>query len=113
MGIKTYPLYTDSVVVAGAAAVAGRFIKFDGTVPAAGDRCQGVARTAGAIGARVPVDELGVVLVEAGAAIAAGAAIQADSSGRAVTKAAGQQTGIAREAASAAGQFIECWVAQF
>jgi hypothetical protein len=113
MGIKTFPLYTDSVVVAGAAAVAGRFIKFDGTVPAAGDRCQGVARTAGAIGARVPVDELGVVLVEAGAAFALGASLQVDASGRAVTKAAGQQVAIAREAATAAGQLVEAYVSQF
>jgi hypothetical protein len=110
---KVYSLYCGSVIVAVAAAIAGRAIKFDGTLPAAGDRVQGVARSDGAIGSLVPVDELGLTEVEAGAAFANGAELQVDALGRYVTKAAGMKVAVAREAATAAGQKVSVWVQQF
>ncbi len=68
----------------------------------------GVARAAGLAGGRCPVDVLGTATVEAGATIAVGATLKSDSSGRAITWAAsGAKVGIALEAATAAGQFIE------
>jgi hypothetical protein len=67
-----------------------------------------VARSAGAIGAYVPVDVLGTAVVEAGAAVAAGDTIKSDATGRAITWAtSGAKIALALEAATAAGHFIE------
>lgn len=49
---------------------------------------------------------MGVILVEAGAAIAAGAEVESDANGKAITKAAGVANGIAWDAAAAAGDLI-------
>jgi hypothetical protein len=110
---KMFSIYCGSVIAAVAAAVAGRAIKYDGTLPAAGDRVQGVARADGAIGTRVPVDQLGLVEVEAGAAFVKGAELQVDALGRFITKAAGAKVGVAEEAATAAGQKVSAWIQQF
>jgi hypothetical protein len=49
-----------------------------------------------------------VSVVEAGAAIAAGATVKSDATGRAITWAvSGAKVAVAMEAATAAGQFIE------
>lgn len=98
-------------VVAAAALSAGRFVTTGGAVPAAGATCAGVTRSsAGAAGDLVPIDVLGTGWVEAGAAIAAGAAIETDNQGRAITKAAGVTLGRmapGQAAATAAGQMVE------
>ena len=69
----------------------------------------GVARMAAADKDVIPVDVIGTAIVEAGAAIAAGAALETDASGRAVTKSSGPT--VARmtpgQVATAAGQFVE------
>ncbi len=69
----------------------------------------GVARMAAAIGDVIPVDAVGTAVVESGAAIAAGALVETDASGRAITKAAGPAVArvLPGQAATAAGQFIE------
>ncbi|WP_310601198.1 DUF2190 family protein [Desulfobulbus sp.] len=69
----------------------------------------GVARMAAAIGDTIPVDTVGTAVVESGAAIAAGALVETDANGRAVTKAAGPAVArvLPGQAATAAGQFIE------
>lgn len=54
------------------------------------------------------VDTLGVVSVEAGAAIAAGALIETDASGRGITRTAGPIVARALEAATQAGDLIQC-----
>jgi hypothetical protein len=110
---KVFSLYCGSVIVAVAAAIAGRAIKFDGTLPAAGDRVQGVARSDGAVGTRVPVDQLGLTECEAGAAFVKGAELQIDALGRFVTKTTGAKVGVAEESATAAGQKVSVWVQQF
>lgn len=49
----------------------------------------------------------GVLTVEAGAAVTAGALIQSDATGRVITLAAGTNVGIALETSVAAGEFIK------
>jgi hypothetical protein len=98
-------------VVAAAALTIHRFVTALGAVPAAGAACIGVTRTgAAAAGDLVPVDVLGTAVVETGAAIAAGAAIECDSSGRAITHTSGVKLGRmapGQAAAGAAGALVE------
>jgi len=54
------------------------------------------------------VDTLGVVSVEAGAAVAAGAEISSDASGRAITKVVGPVVARSLDAATLAGELIRC-----
>lgn len=94
-------------VKATAALTSRRFVTVAGAVPAAGANALGVARSDGATGETVAVDVLGTAVVEAGGAISAGAAVEVDASGRAVTQSTGVTVGRALEAAAAAGDFIE------
>lgn len=96
-------------VLATAAITANRFITPAGALTGAAGNAQGISQTDAAIGAKVTTTVLGTEIVETGAAIAAGALIESDATGRAVTKAAGVT--LARlapgEVATAAGQFVE------
>ncbi len=96
-------------VLATAAITANRFISPAGALASAAGNAQGVAQTDAVIGAKVTTTVLGTEVVETGAAIAAGALIEADATGRAITKAAG--VSLARlapgEVATTAGQFVE------
>ncbi len=83
-----------------------RFIGFDGAIAAAGAKALGTNPVTAAAGEAFPVDATGVVLVEAGAAVAVGAQVQADASGRAITLAGGVPNGWAMDAAAAAGDVI-------
>lgn len=95
-------------IVASATLVADRFITAAGAVPAADANVLGVVRQAAVSGDKVTVDVLGTAIVEAGAAVAVGATLKTDASGRAITwVTAGAKVGLALQAASAAGQFIE------
>ena len=90
------------------AVVANRFVTSVGAQTAADGNALGIARNAGTIGELAPVDVEGTATVETGAAIALGATVKADASGRAITWiTSGARVGIALEAATAAGQFIE------
>lgn len=102
-------LFTDTVK-AGAALSACRFVTLAGVYPAGGAAAYGVTRTAAAAkDDLVPVDVIGTAQVEAGAAIAADAALMSDATGRAVTLTAGGKAPVARAltAATAAGDVIE------
>lgn len=97
-------------VVATSAITAERFVGHDGAPAGAGENTLGVARMgATAAGDATTVDVVGTTIVEAGAAIAAGAAIESDANGKAVTKDSG--IAVARMApgavATAAGDRIE------
>lgn len=101
------PILTLTVAAAGIIA-ANRFVTPAGAQAGADANALGVARTAAIAGDKIPVDVYGTAVVEAGAAIAAGATVKSDATGRAITWAtAGAKIGIALEAATAAGQFIE------
>jgi hypothetical protein len=80
--------------------------RLTGAVCAAGAKALGIAETATDIGEQAPVNTHGILLVEAGAAIAAGAEVESDANGKAITKAAGISNGFALDAAAAAGDVI-------
>jgi hypothetical protein len=96
-------------IVATGAITACRFVGPALALAAAAGNALGVSRSDAAIGERTTIDVLGTAVVETGGAIAAGALVEADATGRAVTKAAG--VALARlvpgESATAAGQFVE------
>ena len=101
------PLLTLTVVAAGTIA-AHRFVTAAGAQAGADANTLGVARTEAVAADKIPVDVLGTAIVESGAAIAAGATLETDASGRGITWAtSGGKVGIALEAASGAGEFIE------
>lgn len=85
-----------------------RFVTPAGAQTGAGGNSLGVPRTSGVATETVTVDVLGTAVVEAGAAVAAGDTLKADSSGRGITWAtSGAKIAVALQAASAAGEFIE------
>lgn len=86
-----------------------RFVTFTGAQAGAGVRALGVADADGDLGEMTPVTTSGIALVEAGAAIAPGALITTDASGRAVTNGAAtfaNHNGYALDAATGAGEII-------
>jgi len=94
---------------AGGTVVVNRFVSggpSSATQTAAAATANGVAMQAAVLNDFFRVATLGVCLVEAGAAVAENALLDADASGRAVTHAAGVILGRARSAATAAGQLI-------
>lgn len=101
-----YSLLTLSLVAA-AALTANRFVTAAGAVPSANGNAVGVTRAGAASGELVPVDAIGTTMVEASAAISAGAAVATTNDGRAVTFATGVVVGRALTPATAAGQLIE------
>lgn len=97
-------------VQAAAALTANRGVTALGAVPAAGAAIAGFTRTDAASGDLVPIDVLGTATAEAGAAIAAGAAVEVDNQGRVITKASGVTVGRmapGQAATTAAGQLVE------
>ena len=103
------PLLALSILAIGAI-TAHRFVTPAGDVAAvAGVNTQGIAQSDAAIGERFTATVIGTEVVEAGAAIAPGALIETDATGRAIT----QSTGVAvarlapGESAAAAGEFVE------
>lgn len=104
--MKSQQVILITSVVAAVELTRRRFVGFDGNVCANGVKALGVAEADTAAGNVAPANVLGVILVEAGAAISAGAEVQSDASGKAITKAAGVSNGIAWDAATAAGDVI-------
>jgi hypothetical protein len=96
-------------VTATAALTQFRGATMAGAVPAAGATALGIAMTGAAIGERVAVAALGTARAEAGAAIAAGAALEYDASGRVITRSAGVTIGrmLPGQTAGAAGDLVE------
>lgn len=102
------PILTLPEIAAGVIA-ANRFVTAAGAQAGADANTLGVSRApAAAANEMAPVDVLGSATVEAGAAVAKGATVKSDASGRAITwVTSGAKVGIALEAAGAAGAFIE------
>lgn len=104
--MKTEKILLAVTIAAAAALTRFRFVDFTGNVAGAGERPLGVATTDFDTGEQASVATHGEILVEAGAAIAVGAEVESDASGRAVTKTTGVAFGVARDAAAAAGDII-------
>lgn len=92
-------------IVAGEAITARRFVTIEGKHTAA-EAAIGVADFNTDSGDNISVCCGPIEVVESGAAISALAAVEADASGRAVTKNAGVTIGRVIDAATAAGEFI-------
>lgn len=87
---------------------ANRFVTPAGALSGADANALGVTRQAGVAADKVTLDVLGTAIVESGAAVAAGATLKSDATGRGITwVTSGARLGLALEAASAAGQMIE------
>ena len=106
MSKQSHPLLT-LTDVAGATLSANRFITFDGTVPSSGAAAFGVVRSAASAGDSIAVDVAGTVVVETGGVFSAGVELQCDSSGRVVTASGGTVLGVALQASTGSGQFVE------
>ncbi len=108
MSRQSTPILTLTVTASGAIA-ANRFVTPAGAQAGADANTLGVSQLAASgAGVKIPVVVLGTAVVEAGAAVAAGATLESDASGRAVTWAtSGPKIAIALDAAGAAGDFIE------
>lgn len=97
-------------VIASATILANRFVTLAGAPCAAAALPLGVARSDGATGDPIPVDVMGTAIVEAGAAVTAGAAIMVTTDGKALTHdndGDKYAVGRALSAAGAAGDLIE------
>lgn len=106
MNLKTQkPALTDSILAI-ADLPARRFVGVDGGLVADGGQVFGVVDVSTGAGNMAPANVLGILLVEAGAALAAGDELQSDADSRAITKAAGKMAGIALDAAAEAGELI-------
>lgn len=105
--MKTQQLVLTTTILCGVAAqLKRRFTTSVGTTPAAGAWCPGVVAVDTDPGQQMPVNVSGIILVTAGAAIAADAEVQTDAAGKAITKAAGLALGRALDAAAADGDVI-------
>ena len=104
--MKTEKILLAVTIAAAAALTRFRFVDFTGNVASAGERPLGVATTDFDTGEQASVATHGEILVEAGAAVAVGAEVESNASGRAVTKTTGVAFGVARDAAAAAGDII-------
>ena len=104
--MKTEKILLAVTIAAAVALSRFRFADYSGNVASAGERVLGVPTTDFSAGEQASVATHGEILVEAGAAVAAGAEDESDASGRAVTKTTGIGFGAARDAATAAGELI-------
>ena len=104
--MKTHmPLLVMSITAASAIAQR-RFVGLDGDLCGAGAKALGVTEFAVDAGDQASVNALGVILIEAGGAIAAEAQVEVDAAGKAVTLDTGVSNGYALDAATADGDVI-------
>jgi len=82
------------------------FAGFSGGLCAAGAKALGTTVVDTEADNVAPVNVLGICLVTAGAAIAAGAEVESDANGKAVTRTTGASNGYTMDAAAAAGDVI-------
>ena len=104
--MQTEKILMATTVLATSALARFRFANFAGATANATDAALGVPNANYYIGEQAGVATHGEILVEAGAAVAVGAQVQSDATGRAITLAAGVAAGRARDAAAAAGDII-------
>ena len=104
--MKTEKILLTTTIIALVALARFRCVSFLGGIPTAGAPVLGVATTNADAGEPAGVNTHGDILVEAAAAIAVGAEVESDATGRVVTKTTGAAFGRARDAAAAAGDII-------
>ncbi|WP_428243004.1 DUF2190 family protein [Gynuella sp.] len=83
-----------------------RFVGLGGDVCAAGAKALGATEFEVAAGEQASVNAIGAILIEAAGAISAGAEVESDANGKAVTLSAGISNGYALDAATADGDII-------
>lgn len=110
MSKQAYPILPLTIAATGTVAE-HRFITSAGVYPGAGLLAFGVNRTTVASGDKACVDTLGTAIVETGGVISAMQEVQADSTGRAVASAGGVILGVALQASTGSGKFIEVMLA--
>lgn len=93
-------------VLAAAALARYRLVDFAGAPAASGVRVLGTPQAEFDAGDWAGIAVRGELLVEAGGAVVVGAEVESDATGRAVTKTTGIAFGVARDAATAAGDLI-------
>ena len=108
--MKTEKILMTVTLTAAAALPRFRLVSYAGAPAVAVDRALGVPVTNFDPGEQAGIATHGELLVEAGAAVAVGAQVQSDASGRVITLAAGVAFGVARDAAGAAGEIIRVLV---
>lgn len=81
---KTIKTICTETILAATALVKQRFIGFTGNYCAAGAKALGVSQVNVDSGEQLPVDLAGILIVESGGVINAGAPVKSDSTGRAV-----------------------------
>lgn len=107
MSRQAVAVLTLSAVAAGTIA-ANRFVTPAGAQAGAGVNTLGVCQQDAVVSDRISVAALGTAIVESGAAVTVNATVKTDATGRAIDwVTSGAKVGIALEAATAAGQFIE------
>lgn len=104
--MQTEKVILTTSITAAAALTQSRLVNYAGGVCGAGLRALGVANANYDSGEQAGVATHGELLVEAGAAIAVGVEVESNASGQVITKSAGIVVGVARDAATAAGQKI-------
>lgn len=102
-------VFTRSQTASGAL-VGKRFVGVSGAQAGAGEQPQGVALFDTDDGREASVIALGTAIVEAGAAVAAGAFVESDANGKAIAHKNGYPAGLALEAAAQDGDEIEVLV---
>lgn len=103
----TQQVILTTTIVAADSLLQQRFVGFDGKPCAAGKAAFGVAETDAIAEDAVGVNVLGIIAVEAGAALEAGASVQSDADGRAIAKTGSNVVaGVALDAATQAGDMV-------
>ena len=82
------------------------FIGFDGNTCGNGSKALGVLNANSALNEQAPVTTSGIALVLSGAAVALGAKLQSNASGKAITFSSGEANGYALDVASGADELI-------
>lgn len=104
--MQTEKILMATTILAASALSRFRFVSFAGATANATDPALGVPNADYSVGEQAGVSTHGEILVEAGGVVAAGAQVQSDATGRAITLAGGVAWGRARDAAAAAGSII-------
>lgn len=107
MSFKTkQPVHITSITAAANLTEPKRFVGVDGNYAGAGAFALGVLEAATDTGKQAPVMTYGIAIVLSGAAITAGAGVESNAAGKAITKDTGVLLGYALDSAAGADEEI-------